>query len=179
MNSTVIVIIVLLILVYIWFTINSYKGKCLVYYRRRNKQKIKRLVKATDSFIVFEKKRFDLTPDRAQPEWVNILGLFGTWVMSYDFSWYSRFAHDPNQFESAWETPDVRNSINQEERMKAFTKVGESRAKEKTKSSWMSFLPYIIIGAILIFIVYTIYTQGKDMTVMKQAIQSLLNSAAK
>ena len=123
---------------------------------------------------MFDKKQLDIVPDRATLIWKTVFGIFGTWVITYYYSWYSRFPHDPNQFDNVWETPEVRGAINQSERMTAFARGVDTHEKSKKSGGLMSFLPFIIIGVILIFMMYVIYTQGKDMTIIKQALQDAL-----
>ena len=174
LNANVLIGFVLIFVVMGLYLINRLKNRCYCIYIRRNKQVINKFVPLKAESVWFDKKKFEIVPDRATLTWKTVFGIFGTWVITYYYSWYSRFPHDPNNFENVWETPEVRSGINQAERMAAFAKGVDTHEKAKQKGGLMSFLPFIIIGVALMFIIYTIYTQGKDMTIMKQALQDVL-----
>jgi amino acid transporter len=151
------------------------RNKCLCVYTRASTQEIEKFVSLQDRHVSFDKKRFDIVPGTQRLKWKSIMGIFGTWVVAYHFVWYSRFPENPNIYNVPIESPEARHDMNQEEKFRAYQRAESQRDKVvKTKGSLMSFIPWIIVAVVLAFIMYTLYTQGKDMNVIKQALQSLL-----
>ncbi len=165
-----IVVFVLLFVGYVWYSINNLKNKCLCIFRRKNKQRIKKLVPLKDNKLTFEGFEYDIDPRCAGLEWVIVMGIFGTWVIAYDFSWYHRFPHDPNDFENVWDTPDLRKSINLQDRMKAYAR-GQSQALSgKKPSTFQQYLPWIAIFAVVIVGVM-LYNTNQHMNLIEEMMK--------
>ncbi len=168
--ETLIVVIILLFGGYVWYAINNLKNKCLCTYRRRSKQRLEKYIPLRAEGVVFEGKRFEIVPDRAGLQWKTILGLFGTWVITYDFSWYYRYPHNPNDFANVWDSPELRHNINLEERMRAFAKGYPSMATGKKASVLQQYLPWIAILAVVIIGVM-VYNQSQHINLLEQMMK--------
>lgn len=146
---------------------------------RASGQEIEKFVSLQARQVDFDGKRFDILPNLKRLRWKTIMGVFGTWVVCYHLVWYSRYPEDPDVYNLPVESPEVRHNMNQEEKYRAYHKSEASRnVNVKSRGGFMQYLPYIIIAVVLIGIIYVIYTQGKDMTVVKTTLQSILDNMA-
>jgi hypothetical protein len=103
-------------------------------------------------------------PDRAGLQWYTrgIHAYFPTWVITYDFSYYSRFPHNPDDFKDTVVSPAVRHVLNNEERMKSFAKGVQSQGAGAKKSGMFEkYLPYILIGILVILVVFVFQMHGQ------------------
>ncbi len=168
MNPEIFIVVIALLLVgYILYSIYNLQYKTLCYFRRKNKQRVRRFVPLKDNKVVFDNHEYEIDPRCAQLEWVKILGLFSVPIVAYDFSWYHRFPHNPDDFENTWDTPDLRKAINLTDRMKAYAK-GQSQALGgKKPSTLQQYLPWIAIIGILIIGVM-LYNTNQHISLLEQ-----------
>lgn len=173
--ENVILVFAVLFVCFIWYSINNLKNKVLVIYTRNTGQEISKLVRLQDRYVDFDNKQFTLVPDRHRLHWKSVLGLFGTWIICYHIYWYSRYPSDPRRFEVTVDSPSAAHYMNEEQSYTAYNKSEAARDTLKKRGGFMQYLPYIIIGIVLVVIIYIVWTQGKDMTIIKGALQDIIN----
>lgn len=138
----------LVILVVIaWYANTSKRNKILCTFRRVNKTKIKKWVKMSGRYVIFDKGKYDVIPSRITFEWYSaglVHWLFPQWVATLDYSYNSRFPHDPNNMAINAETPATRKALNKEEWVESYYK-GAKPSQDKRQGMLQQYLPYVAI----------------------------------
>ncbi len=179
MNSVLYLIILTLggILGLSWYAQTKIKGKIFCTFRRSNKTKIEKWVTQTDRYVYFDpgkgndKGQYIVDTKRITLLWWTrgIHQFFPSFVPSLDFSWHSQNPHDPETFNTSWDSPATRAVAMQEDAFKAFSKgIGTQMGKKSRFPEWL--FPAITIGAILV-IGYLVYQQGSHLSYLEQLIK--------
>jgi hypothetical protein len=108
--------------------------------------------------------RFTIMPDRHFLLWWNrgIHSFFGTWVITYEFSFDSKYPHDPKNFKDNVVSPSVYKVLNNEARMASFAKgVNNQSVGTKKQGSFEKYMPYIVIGVAVIMLVFIWQMKGQ------------------
>ena len=135
-----------------WYANSSKRNKIYCTFRRINKTKIKKFVKMTSRYVIFDGSRYDIIPSCITFEWWDkglIHMMFPQWVATLDFTWDSRFPEDPNTMNPVIISPEVRNAMNKEEWVKSYAK-GFTPPSAKKQSTFQQYLPWLSIGLIVL-----------------------------
>lgn len=158
---TLLAIMAIFLLLMAWWANNSKRNKILCTFRRVNKTKIVKFVKMQSRYVIFDGGKYDIIPSRITFQWYTaglIHMLFPQWVATLDYSWNSRFPHDPNNLDITAETPETRKALNKEEWVKSYY-LGAKPNTGKTKQGMiMSWLPWI---AIILVVLVAFYFNNK------------------
>lgn len=149
----------------------SLRNKIFCTFRRPNKTKIEKFVSLRSKFVIFDGGKYIVNPKRVTLMWYNrgINAFFPTWVPSLDYRWDTDQPLDPETFEATWETPEARQSMGQEENIKALDRAVAAQTGKK-QSRFQEYLPWITLGA-LIVVVYLVYQMSQNIAVLEQLIK--------
>jgi amino acid transporter len=180
-----ILILAIMALAYLGWSLWTVKNKALVYYTRATRQEIKKMVKITDRQVIFDRKRFDLLPERHRLQWHSIFGILGTWVITYHLMWYSRYPEDPAVYNVPIDSPEVAYEMKQEDRYKSYHHSEGARNVKKGASggglfgmSWITIIILVILAAVVVYLFMNFNTMSKNFVVMQKALQDVLNQVA-
>lgn len=155
--STLLMLMMVAVVFMAWYANTSKRNKILCTFRRVNKTKIKKWVKMQSRYIIFDGGKYDIIPSRITFEWYTagiVHMLFPQWVATLDYSYNSRFPHDPNDMKITAETPAVRKALNKEEWVESYYK-GAKPSTQKTKQGViMQYLPWVAIFLVVLLFVY-------------------------
>ncbi len=158
-----------------WYSTSSKRNKILCTFRRVNKQKIEKWVKMESRYVIFDNGKYDVLSDRIVYQWYN-RGMFGqffpTMVATLDYSWYSRFPHDPDDFKNVSITPEVRKVFTKEEDMKAFGHGIQNQAGKK-KGGIEGMLPWIAI-LLVGLLAFFWYQDHQMMKVIENTLRAMI-----
>ncbi len=166
----------IVVLVVTVFSMGRMGNKALVIYRRSNRQRIEEFVPIGAERLMFEGMELELLPQRATLQWYNkgILGMLklGVWVVAYDFSWNSKFPHDPNNFENVSVTPAIAKLYNRQSGMRAFaagvqSQMGQKQSKIKELLPWIAILAVGVVG-------FMVYQQGQHISFLDNMMRSFV-----
>jgi hypothetical protein len=169
----------LMFVVYTWYCLYQLRNKALCIYTRATTQEIEKFVGLKARTVVFDKMEFDILPERHRLKWKTVLGLFGTWVIAYHFVWNDSIPEDPNAYKIQVISPEVRHTMNQEKKFKAFLSEEAPKGVIKKSGGFMQYIPWFIICAVLIGVIYMMFTQGKTIALMNTDLQEVINSLPK
>ena len=132
------------------------RDKIYVRYNRADKTTIDKFVSSHAAKLIFDNQEFDIVRRRITLYWYKrgIHALLPMYVRMLEYSWYSRWPHDPDDYQNVWETPAVRNAINQEGRYKSLARGISSQGGVKKQSGIQQYLPWIAIGLVLVVAFY-------------------------
>jgi hypothetical protein len=174
-----IAIIAILYVAMYWYMSETKKNQILCRCRRRNRTLIAKFVKMQNRYVVFDDFKFDIIPSRVVWQWYPIMYIFHLWLPTLDYSWNSRFPHNPDNLDDNSETPEVRKALNKTEWMESYYK-GSKPSSQKGKSLGFiqQWLPLI---AILLVVVVAVYFNSKMSGFGKtlDAVINQMNSMAK
>ena len=145
------------------------KKQVYVIYHRVTGQILEVFAKIDDEVVDIDGKRFTLLADRHSLTWWNrgIHSFFGTWVITYEFSWYSRFPHDPKNFKNVVVSPSVLKVMNNQARMGSFARGINSAASVKKSGMLQQYAPYIIAGVVLVMLFFIFKMNGQISALTK------------
>ena len=135
-----------------WYANYSKRDKIYCTFRRINKTKIEKFVKMTSEYVIFDKWKYDIVPSSITFIWWDkglIHQIFPQWVASLDYSYHSRFPHNPNKMRQSWETPEVRKAINKREWVLSYAK-GFTPPTRKAESGLNKYIPWIAVIMVLL-----------------------------
>jgi hypothetical protein len=137
-----------------WWANSSKRNKILCRFRRVNKTIIGRFVKMTSRYIIFDGRKYDIVPRRIALYWYTagiIHMLFPQWIASMDFSWFSRWPHDPDTMKVTMDDPAIRQAFNKEEWVESYYKGAKPSTQTKKKDFFSQWLPWIgVVAAVLV-----------------------------
>lgn len=169
--------LVLVVFVGAWWNNFRLRNKIQVIYTNIAGQEIKRLVPILDHYVSFDGMDFELTPDRAR----DILydeGMFGklfpTRIKCYHLNYSDYLPENYKNTGVQWESPANRKLINSRNNMQVFSETQTPNEAPK-KSKMMKYLPWII-GAVLLFGGYYIYTYISNQNAQIAALQNYINA---
>jgi len=158
------------------YSTSKLKSQVLVIYHRVTGQVLEQFAKISDRTVDIDGKRFTIMPDRHSLMWWNrgIHQFFGTWVITYEYSYYSKYPHDPKNFKDVVVSPAVAKVLNNEDRMKSFARgVNSQGAGAKKGGMFERYLPYAMVAILLILIVFIFQMKGQ-ISVLTKAYNALM-----
>ena len=182
MASPQIAFILILIVFVAYGMYSTYKKQkqVLIIYHRVTGQVLEKFATLSDRTVDIDGKRFIVMPDRHfLLLWDRgIHSFFRTWVIGYEFSYYSRYPHDPKNFKDTVVSPAVAKVLNNEDRMKSFARGVQSQVAGKKGGAFEKYLPYILVAVMLVLIVLYFRMNGQ-IGALTKAVQGLMNTAPK
>ena len=177
--STFLVVIVVLMFIMAYYSTNKKRNQILCRYSGKDKTIEQKWLNADKGYVIFRGRKFDVITRRIQSFWFTsgIHYLFPTKVNYQEWSWYSRFPHDPDNYENVWETPEVRDAINTSELVQSFYKTTTPTATKK-KSMLEAYLPFIIL-IVVVLGGFFLYTNIQGIAAHVASMQNQINSIAK
>ncbi len=179
--QTFVTIMAVGILVMAWYANTSKRNKILCTFRRINKTKIVKFIKMESRYVIFDGGKYDIIPNRITFQWYTagiIHMLFPQWVATLDFTYSSRFPHDPNDMKTTSETPAIRRALNKEEWVESYYKGAKPSSSNKKQGLIVQYLPWIAL--ILVFIVGVYLYNNMAMLANEiVAIKNTLNAIKK
>ena len=175
---TLIAIMAIILVVMAWSANTNKRNKIYCTIRRVNKTKIEKFVKMTSRFVIFDGGKYDIIPSRITFIWWNkglIHQLFPQWVASLDFTWSSRWPHDPNKLHVTAETPRTRNALNKEEWVESYYK-GAKPSSKIQKNMIEQYLPWIAligVGLVGAYLYTTMQGMAMDLADLRNTINTL------
>ena len=177
--SIVVTLLVVLLFVNAWYSTNKKRNQILCRYFSKDKTVEEKWIGSDKGFIVFRGRKFDVITRRISSFWLNkgIHWLFPTKVNYLQYSWYSRFPHDPDNYENVWETPEVRNAINTSELVQSFyrTATPSPMKKQGMLQTWLPFISIILV----VLIAFWLYSNQQQLAAQLGAMQNTLNAITK
>jgi hypothetical protein len=149
-----------------WYSNNSKRDKILCRFRRVNKTLIAKWVKAKSRYVIFDGGKYDIITSRIVLQWYTagiVHMLFPQWVATLDFSYNSRFPHDPNNLKNNAETPETRNALNKEEWVKSYYRGATPVQSNRKKSIMEQYAPYIAI-LLVVLVAFYFYNQFQGVS---------------
>lgn len=170
------------ILVMAWYANTSKRNKILCTFRRVNKTKIVKFVKMSSRYVIFDNGKYDIIPSRITFQWYTggiIHMLFPQWVATLDYSYSSRFPHDPNNLAITSETPAVRKALNKEEWVESYYKGAKPSSTSSKKIGLLTqYLPWIAIVLVLLVAVF-VYNNVANMNTHLSILENNLRAITK
>lgn len=160
-----------------WYANSSKRNKIYCTFRRVNKTKIEKFARMSSRYVIFDGGKYDIIPSRISFVWWNkglINQLFPQWVATLDYSWFSRFPHDPNKMEVTAETPKTRKALNKEEWVESYYKGAKPSAANK-QNIIAQYLPWVAIGLVVIVAFY-FHTKMSGFGAQLDAVINNLNA---
>ncbi len=162
--STLIMVTAIALIVMAWYANTSKRDKILCTFRRVNKTKIVKWVKMKNKFVIFDDGKYDIIPSRITFQWYTgglIHMLFPQWVATLDYSYTSRFPHDPNNMAITAESPETRKALNKQEWVTSYYRGAEPKAGKTKVSLIEKYLPWV---AIVLVVVVAFYLYNSQQT---------------
>lgn len=178
MNFAPSLVIIVLFIFVVWYMAQTrFKSKMLCYFIRPNRQRIKKWVPISDTWVIFnagrgkEKEQYYCDPECITLEWYDggINRFFPVLIPTLEFRWDTAFPLDPKKFETTWQKPQVVNAAWEAHQHMAFAKGTQSQVSVKGKS------PELIFSAITIVIVvvlgYLVFQLMNQVSVLEQTVR--------
>jgi hypothetical protein len=182
--QTLLVIVAIMIGFMAWYANNSKRNQILCTFNRVNKTQVVKFIKMQSRYVVFDKCKYDIVPDRVVFRWFNsgiVYMLFPQFIPCLTFSHTSRWPLNPNTNLYTAESPEVRETLNKEEWFKSFNKSASPQGKGVKAGFSGMIMQWLPIIAIVLVIGVFIYFNGKlsDMGHSLDAVIGKLNSVIK
>ncbi len=164
-----------------WYANSSKRDKIFCRFKRVNKTQISKFVKMTSRYVIFDRKKYDIISGCIVFEWWDkgIIGMmFPQWVASLDFTYASRFPHDPNTLKPVIISPEVRAVMDKEEWAKSYFKSSAPKSTSGKQSMIQQYLPWVAIMAVVLVGFY-LYTNMQSLQHDIAAIQNTLRAITK
>jgi len=165
--SSMVMAFAMLLIVFVMYGVYSTTKKqkqVLIIFHRRTGQIIERFATVNDKTVDVDGFRFTIMPDRHFLFlWDRgIHSFFKTWVITYEFSFDSKYPHDPKNFKDNVISPSVSKVLNNEARMGSFAKgVNNQGSGVKKQGMFEKYLPYIMILVVVILLVVVVQMKGQ------------------
>ena len=177
--QTFVMLMALMILGMAWYANTSKRNKILCRFRRVNKTMVAKFVKMQNRYVIFDGGKYDIKPSRIVFQWYQsglIHMIFPQWVATLDYTYSSRFPHDPNNMNITSETPATRKALNKEEWVESYYKGAKPSAPGKKQSLITQYLPWISI-LLVVMIGFYLYNNMQvmvnDMNIMKNMLNTI------
>ncbi len=164
--------ILLLVFLYAWYSANKLQNQIHCSYRRVDKTIIEKFTKRHSKYVIFDGAKYEIIPDRISLiRWKRGIHQFlPIWVQHLDYTWDNAYPQDPSKYQNTIVSPEVRNLINQEARMAAFSKGVRDQGVGKKASGLMQYLPLIALGGVIIAL-FIIYTMSQKINLIEQMMK--------
>jgi len=165
---------VLLIFVLAWYSANKLQSQVHILYRRGDKTIKEGFVKRRGNIVIIEGAKYRILPDRiALIDWKRGIHQFlPIKVQHLDYTWDDEFPHDPSQYDNPIISPEVRNAINQEERLKAYARSQGQALSGKKAGSLEKYLPWIAIIGLLLLGVF-LYNMSQQVNLLENMLKAV------
>lgn len=163
-----------------WYANASKRDKILCTFRRVNKTQIRKFVKMTSRYVLFDKHRYDIVPSCCTQLWYQsgmIHMIFPQWVQTLDFTHESRLPLDPNTLKPVIISPEVRAAMNKEEWVKSYAK-GFQPPNSKKQSMLQGYLPWVAI-ILVVLVGFWLYNNMSGLSQQVAILQNSFNALAK
>ncbi len=158
-----ILVIAVLGLVMVWQSNYSKRNKAFCTYTRATKQEVEKFVPITARYVIFDGKKFEISPSRAKLFYWNrglIGALFPQWVIKYEFDWFSDKPRNPNDYSDSMDTPENRYIVRNADRYHSFHEGMLNQAgKKKGILAQYGILIALAAFAIIAFLWYQDHAQ--------------------
>ena len=174
--TTVFLMLVIVFVMYGAYSTLKKKKQVLIIYHRVTGQLLEKFATVNDRTVDIDNKRFTIMPDRHFLMWWDrgIHQFFGTWVITYEFSFDSKYPHDPKNFKDNVVSPAVAKVLNNESRMSSLAKGVNNQGAGVKKQGMMEKYGIYIVGLIILVIVYMVFKQGGQITALTKTVNSLM-----
>ena len=167
-----------LIVLCAWYANSSKRNKILCRFRRVNKTIVGRWVKMTSRYIVADGRKYDIVPRRISLYWYTagiVHMLFPQWVSSMDFSWFSRWPHDPDTMTVTMDDPAIRDAFNKAEWVESYFKGAKPSTSTRKQDMLSKYLPWIAVAAVVL-VGFWLYQNMAHLSQNMAALQNQLNA---
>lgn len=178
--QTLILIMAMVVVGMAWWANYSKRNKIYCSFTDVDKTMIRKFVKITSRYVVFNGKRYDIISNCVKSLlWdQGLVGMmFPQRVPAMDFTYASRWPIDPTTGKPAIISGEVRNAMNKEEWVKSYAK-GFTPPSQKKQTLVQQFLPWVTIGLVLMMGAY-FYTNIQTLGFSLAEIANKLNSMAR
>lgn len=179
--NSIVIILLFIIVIFCWSQI-KFKNKMLCYFKRPNRQRIKKWVSLYTDYVIFDRKKFGIQRYRVDPECIvmewytgGVNRLFPTLIPTLDFRWDSPNPENPKTSLSSWHTPEVEAAAYQGQSYVGLSKAMAAQVGGK-RNKIMELIPLIVLGLVVIigFVMYTgMSNLGNQMAAMQQQMNLL------
>jgi hypothetical protein len=129
-------------------------------------------------FVIFDDGKYDIIPSRITFEWYTsgfVHWLFPQWVATLDYSYSSRFPHDPNELQVTAETPATRKALNKEEWVESYYKGAKPSTPSKKSAVFVQYLPWVAI-VLVVIVAFYLYNNMQGLANQMSIMQNTLNT---
>lgn len=168
--------LIVILLVAAVYSTQGKKNKLLVHYTRRDRTEFDKWVKLTDNYVILDNKKFDVLPNKITSMWhtKGINWLFPTRVNYIKFSWYSRFPHDPDNYNITVIDPAVRNAINKSETFLSYARSFQPQTKKKAGlTQYLPMITLILVIAVAAYFYVNMDELGRQMFNLQQSFNAI------
>ena len=180
MEQTLLTIIILLLFGYASFSSRKLRNKLYCHYTGQDKTEEDKWTTMKAGNVVFRGLKFDILPDRITSFWLTtgIHWFFPTRVNYAKFSWYSRWPHNPNNYNlTIMGNPAVRNAIDKSELVESYFKTSTPTVTKK-QGMIAQYLPLVTI-VLIVCIAFYCYSNFEAISVQFAAMQNSINAVTK
>ena len=172
----VIAIMAIVLVVMAWYSTNSKRNKILCLYTGKDKTDEEKWISVDKGFVIFRGRKFDIISRRITSFWLTrgINWLFPTKVNCLKYSWYSRFPHNPDNYEDVWETPETRAAIDTSELVKSYFRTS-TPTSVKPSSMVSQYLPWVSI-VLVVLVGFWLYSNMQTLGMELANIKNTLNA---
>ncbi|KKK46710.1 hypothetical protein LCGC14_3162510 [marine sediment metagenome] len=175
--GTFVVIVVFLLFVMASYSTRMKRNQIYCHFTGEDKTEEEKWIGTKEGFVIFRGRKFDIITRRITSFWISkgIHYLFPTRVNYLKFSWYSRFPHNPDNYDETLIDPAARKLIDKREMFKSYARSFGSPAVKK-QGALAQYLPLIMIVLILAVGAYaysSMQTLGQQMAIMQNTINAI------
>lgn len=161
-----------------WYATNRLRNKTLCRVRRKNNTLIEGFVTTKADVVIVDGREFEILPDRVVWQWFTrgVHQFFPMFVPTLDYSWWSRFPHDPKTFEAKVVSPRVVKMIDNERRYGSFAKgVGAQVGKKQTGlGQLLPYMALLLIGIVAFWFNSQMATMSQHIAVLENTLKSIV-----
>lgn len=168
----------LVVVGFAWYANTSKRDKIYCRFKRVNRTQIAKFVKMTSRYVIFDHKRYDIIASCVVFEWWDkgiIHMLFPQWVATMDFTYASRWPHDPKTLKPVVISPEVRDAMNKEEWAKSYFKSSVPKSAKQTQSLIQQYLPWISIF-LIVLVGFWLYNNQQALGAQMGALENALKA---
>jgi len=131
--------------------------------------------------VIFDGGKYDIISNRITFQWFTqgiVHMIFPQLVATLDFSYNSRFPHDPNNLQITAETPATRKALNKEEWVESYYKGAKPSSANKKQALFAQYLPWVAI-VLVVIVAFYLYTNIQGLANQMSIMQNTLNVITK
>ena len=92
-----------------------------------------------------------------------------------DFSWFSRWPHDPDTMTVTMDDPAIRDAFNKQEWVESYFKGAKPSTSTKKQDMLSKYLPWIAVAAVVL-VGFWLYQNMAHLSQNMAALQNQLNA---